>query len=433
MCVNDGAMKPRALLLGASLVINTALLATLVLKPEMAPLALRSLLRHGHASHPDESPQTSAMGGVDHAGRGGNPPIKSHWQAMDTADLKVLVARLREAGYPPLIIRAIIAVRVDEVFRSRSEAILAKAGPKEYWKPRQLGPETLSERQALNRERTRLIRSLVADELAASPEVSVQRRREYGSLPGAKIELVQRIEEDYSDMEGELSASFQNVFLPEDREKLALLQREKRADLAQVLSPEELAEYELRSSRVTQELRPALTLMNASEAEFRAIHAAYQPHVDALYPTEFSVIDAGRRRQETLERVLAAVKQALGPDRAAEFERASDREFQQMRRLTVQANLPLENALQAYALRGRIAAESERIAEAKDMGDEQKRAALKTLAQNARVQLNALLGQDSYANSVVWLNAMERGASVRFAPAGGVSLRPVGMGRPPRS
>lgn len=431
-------MKPLALLLGASLGINTALLATLALKPELAPVALNEALGRSTAS---DATKAAAAAGESQPANAPSPrapasPVgsgKAEWRVLDTPDLKLLVTRLRQAGYPGDVIRAIISARVEEQLTERVKTAFAKARPAELWKPRQFGPELVNELQALNRERGRLVRSLVPDELAASAEASAEQRRQFGNLPAAKIEALRRIQDDYTDMEGELRASFQNIILPEDREKLALLQREKRADLATVLSAEELAEYEMRASRVTRELRSAMTLMNASEAEFRAVFAAYQPHEDVLYPSDMAFTpDLTRRRQDVLTQVMADAKQALGPERFSEFERAADREFQQMRRLTVQGNLPAENAVQAYTLRAQIAAESARIAEAKDLSEDQKRASLKTLAQNARVQFTTLLGKDSYANGAQWLRAMESGAWVRFGPGGNVSLRPVGSSRTPR-
>ncbi len=56
-----------------------------------------------------------------------------------------------------------------------------------------------------------------------------------------------------------------------DREKLALLNRERRADLERVLTPEELFEYDLRQGPTAMRLRSQLAAFQPTEEEYRAI------------------------------------------------------------------------------------------------------------------------------------------------------------------
>src|SRR5260221_6737104 len=55
-----------------------------------------------------------------------------------------------------------------------------------------------------------------------------------------------------------------------------LFRSERRADIAAMLTPEELADYDLRTSRITGRLRPAMTLLDAGEDEFRRIYQAWR-------------------------------------------------------------------------------------------------------------------------------------------------------------
>jgi hypothetical protein len=233
-------------------------------------------------------------------------------------------------------------------------------------------------------------------------------------------------------MISQVRAATLGITLPEDTAKLELLEREKRADLAATLSPEELADYDLRSSTVTSRLRQALTLMDATEQEFRTLFAIHQASADQLYPTAATMRpDTIEQRRETLARVDAQVKAALGEARAAEFKRAADNEFQQLAGLATREKLPLSAAVQAYTIRTATTEESVRIVQDAQMTAEAKRAAMQALAQNARAQLATALGASGqgYGQSAQWLKSIESGMSVRFE-GNTTYFTPIGTPRP---
>jgi hypothetical protein len=193
---------------------------------------------------------------------------------------------------------------------------------------------------------------------------------------------------------------------------LALLEREKRADLAGVLSSEEFADYELRTSRVTHALRPALTLMGASESEFRAIFPLQQK-MEEKFPLGRSFSWDERHGAEL--QLLQDVKGVLGEARAADFARAADLGFQEIARVVERENLPPEAAVRTYELRNRTAAESIRIIEDPALSYEQKVSAMQVLAENSKGQLAALLGPGAaYAHSAAWIKAIGNGTGVKF-------------------
>ena len=114
----------------------------------------------------------------------------------------------------------------------------------------------------------------------------------------------------------------------------------------------------------------------------------------------------------------------LGDARFADYTRETIYDYQQLKRLTERANLPVEIANRAYALRDTIAQQSNRIFDDASLADEQKRTALQSLAQEVRAQLLATLGQvvgPAYVKTVdnQWLNNVERGAAVKFT---GISM-----------
>jgi hypothetical protein len=95
--------------------------------------------------------------------------------------------------------------------------------------------------------------------------------------PQEKQARVDRIRRDYDDVRSRTAAEYAaaagsfpgglNAFL----RQLALLEREKRTDLAAVLSPEELDALELAESNAGQTVRRSLAGSGATEAQIRAV------------------------------------------------------------------------------------------------------------------------------------------------------------------
>jgi hypothetical protein len=282
----------------------------------------------------------------------------------------------------------------------------------------------------LNREKARLMRDALGADFPESPETAEARRRNFGDLSADKADRLQRISDDYGDLRTQLNTAARGLVLPEDREKLALLEKEKRADLAKLLSPQELEDYLTRTSQTTMQLRSALTLMDASETEFRAISQAKQAYEDKYsYQVTGGFIgpDLMKERDAAQLKTADQLKAALGETRYAEYARVSDREYQSITRLAEQANLPATAAVQAYDQRTAAVKESNRVFDDPALTADQKRVALQTLAQTTRAQLTATLGADAGASYLKvadrWLTSMEQGTATTFTENGGTRTR----------
>jgi hypothetical protein len=347
------------------------------------------------------------------------------WTTLDSGDLRTLIARLRAAGFPAAIIRAIVSARIEASFSARMNALTKSVEDTPFWRPAPTNsfnnPKFNEERSQIYRDRARQLREVLGDDLfgASAGEATAAQRRQFGDLPKSKIDLVQRINDDYAEMISQARASTQGITLPEDREKLALLAREKRADLAAALTPQELEDYDLHSSASTTRMRSALTLMDASEAEFLTLFRIQQQFSDVLTNAGPGMMtaDLSRQRRDATAQINTQIKAALGDARAADYFRASDYEFQNLTQVVQRENLPASAAVTAYDLRNSTSAESLRIFNDKDLTNDQKLTAMQTLAQSTRAQLTSALGPTAgatYAKSAQWLQAIERGTSVSF-------------------
>lgn len=395
-------MKLPALLLVASLAANAALLFVYCGRGGPTPLLAPA------SAPPTQHPSPAAAASPLPAG------VSPHtWSALDTPDLRELVARLRATGFSPRVIRAIIEARVYEKFTAYYLGKLPPPADAPYWKPsREFFPghdQVFPDLVAFWNQQTpiteELIASLSTEDAAA---YAAKLRRDFGDLPREKIARIRQLNEDYYALGREIRVAADGLKLPEDDAKLALLEREKQADLAALLTPAELAAYEFAKTPVPYGLRRAFTVMDATEAEYRSL----VPYLKTI------AVD----QPDAATTALAATqaKAALGEVRYAEFLRASDREFQQLTYLTQQASLPAPTAVQALAARDTAVQESNRIAQDATLTYDQKRAALATLAQNTRAQLTATLGPaaPTYLTfAEKWLTGLAGGNTITFTPA----------------
>lgn len=411
-------MKLPVVLLLGSAALNAALVVTFVARPSLAPAAWRDFL----PATTDRAAAPAPAAAAKPAAAGRTLPL---WSSLDTADLPALVARLRAAGFPASVIRAIAAARIETQFSERMRRLAGQVESAPYWRPLATSfmhnARLNEERAQIYRDRARQLRELLGLEGLAgtNTDATAAQLRQYGNLSPAKIALLERINDDYAEMSSQVRAEANGVYLAEDREKLALLEREKRTDLAAILTAQELEDYEMRSSTITMRLRSALTLMDATEAEFRTLFRIQQQFADPLefQPGAMRSPVSFQERQAREKQISSAVAAALGAERAVEYERAQHYEFQQLARLAQQQNLDLKAAITAYELRGTTAEESNRIRLDRNLSPEAKTEALRALGQRTREKLQETLGAtaaQNYANSATWLQAIESGRSITF-------------------
>ncbi len=425
-------MKPVALVLCTSLAANAALLGVFAARPTLAPRAFRNYFEFGSDSA-STGTATAAASSTKARATKSRSVAAPWWQSLETPDLTTLVARLRAAGFPPAILRAIVDAEIEARFAPRIQELTRELNETPYWKPDPSfysGNAKLFESiNQIYRERAQVLRGLLGQDAFAygGVDVSTALQRQYGNLSEAKITVVQRIADDYAEMIGQVRTAMQGVTLPEDREKLALLEREKRADLAAVLTPAELADYEMRTSPITSRLRTPLSIMNATEAEFRTIFEIQQPYASVLSPgVGVITIDMSQQRRDATVKINEQVKAALGEARFAQYERASQSEFQQLHRLASPEGISYDAMAKAFEVRGPTATASTAIMNDRNLNADEKRNALQNLAQTARTEILSTLGPKvgpAYAENARWLTHIAQGGSISIMPDGNMSYR----------
>ncbi|RRJ97945.1 hypothetical protein Ga0100231_005820 [Opitutaceae bacterium TAV4] len=379
------ARFPRlALFLVISVAANAALVGYVALRPSV-PSAVTG----------DRAKAAAIQSGSPRAAARQRLPAADALAAAVSTDLPTYTENLRKAGVPDRLVRAIINAEINDRFREREEALRPKRREFQYWENQHNYYEndgvTLDQRLALidlRREKAALRKELLGD----APNTSG--KPDNNPIPSEKREATKQIAEDYGAMMEHIRREARGYMLPSDEEKVKYLEAERRRELAQILTPEEMREYDLRNSQTTQQMRWDLVAFGPAEEEFRAIHEL-RSEFDRDFPHRNNAgQEYWKQRNAAEEAMNAQLKVVLGEERYKDYERSQDWEFRQLRQLTNRLGLEPTAATQLYDLRDTTAQAARQIIDAKDMDLATKRESLKLLAEQTREQITGQLGQE---------------------------------------
>lgn len=339
------------------------------------------------------------------------------WERLTAhAEPADLVARLRAAEFPPHVIRLMLTLHLYDRHADRRRAIRQAYLAAPYWGT-PIDPAFNRANRALSREIGETVEKLLGPGATESPPADPDAwTRRHGALSPEKVAAIQRITSDYSDLRTDITTAAGRILLPEDREKLALLEKEQRADTERLLTPEELVDYDLRNGRTAQTLRFQLAAFNPSEQEFRAIHQVVRA-LDTQFPQSRTLTPEERRQKADAEAQLGPqLEIALGPERYADYKRATDPAWLQAHRYVTANELPASVTGRLAGLQQELSQRAAALRDERTLGAEQRNAQLAALAEEAERRLAATLGADrldDYRTSQgAWLRSLQP------APAG---------------
>jgi hypothetical protein len=408
-------MKLPVVLLVASLAVNAAVV-TLYFKQSSGATsagsaAVAALPEKSAGSSGSAAPVPSAAS--DAAVQ--TAQLAKSWSELQAGDLKTLPERLRAAGFPPSMIRAIVAAQVNEQFSARRKELLGNQAEQPFWKNQRSGmidPKTMTALRDLGKEQMALMKSLLGDSAPGNDEINAWQRRQFGNLAPEKLTQLQSINTDYGELQQEIMQKANGVMLPEDREKLAYLEKEKLADIAKTLTPQEFEEFQLRSSNTANQLRGQLGSFNTTEAEFRALYKAAAA-IDEKYGTAGSF--GGARNpgdyQNRQADMLAQAKAVLTPERFADYKLATDPQSRQVSSLVARLELPPATTQQVVSLQQDVQARARAIQTNRALSVADRTAQLTALQQEATAKLTTTLtprGLEAYKqNGGYWLDSLK--------------------------
>jgi hypothetical protein len=268
------------------------------------------------------------------------------WSELQADDLKAQAEKLRADGFPPTMIRAIIAARIHADFAARRKALEAEAGEQPFW--RAADQKNATALRSLYMEEQKIIKDLLGRDPLNGTGASL--RRQFPGFAEETIDQLTGIRERYDEQRMEIFRNVRGSLLPEEQAKSEALDKAMRAEIAATLSPADFDDYQLRTSNVANQLRYELTAFDANEQEFRALFKLKSDFEDQWGYRSGMTPDQMQGRMTAQKQLDEQIKTALGPDRYTEYQRATDYNYRQTTQLVSRLNLPAETANTLYTI-----------------------------------------------------------------------------------
>jgi hypothetical protein len=307
--------------------------------------AIAYLLLKGSATDNAATTASLTAGATKIAATPGGPETWSHLQ---TDDLAQEIKRLEASGFPPNVIRAIIAAHIHEQYAARMKALSPDNLDRPFWKnSSSYDPATMAAMRQLYKEQEKAIKDLLGPDPDESENQSYN-RTSLSFLPADKADAVRDLIAQFDEKR---SAAFSSGFF--DQAKYAALEKEQHDALASVLTPSELLDYDLRNSTTARTLRDRLLAFDPSEAEFRAIYqlqAAFDEKYRGLNMVPGASQQDMRARMDAEKELSNQIKAVLTPDRSAIYDRMTDYNYVRTSQLVARLDLPATTTDQLYAV-----------------------------------------------------------------------------------
>jgi hypothetical protein len=344
------------------------------------------------------------------------PGLPFQWSQIASEDLKIYRDHLRAIGCPEVTVREIIRAVINEGFGARRRVILASFQDR-YWDMvlrgelvrRQWLPQT-EWGQALTllaAERQQLISDVLGpDALTTEAERQTQRadlEQKFSWLSPEKRARMIALEEKYQRQLAEWAATLASrangAPTPEDEDNLQKLHQEFDEAEKQVLTPEELAELNLRESDVA-DWAASLPGFNPTEDEWRSLtELRSQFEASQGAPADPDLTDEQRAAQqsELQSNFVNSVQGVLDPDRFAQYQLANNDQYQALHNVTQRYGLPDSVAAQGLNVQQTAQAQADQVRDNPNLSPEDQQAALNAIQQETEQTLGQMLGAQVFS------------------------------------
>lgn len=339
----------------------------------------------------------------------------ANWAAIESTNYVTYINNLRGFGCPEETVRDIILTDIAKTYSRRKAEVRARAGGYRWWQTSETGelddasdPAIKAQVEALDAEQ----QALVAELLEVDFETEMARywggddyeARAYGFLNDEKRDRVAAVQSRFDELERAIYDRSKGFMLDQDQEALRQLQRQREAELAQVLSAEELEEFHLRNSSTASSLRAQLHGFNPSQEEFRRIFRL-QKTFDDRFNNGFDLTDPTQAEvqaaaQDQAQQALnEEIRRNIGAQRYQEFQRAQDADYRALMQFTERFDVSPNIASRVYDMKVEAERQKLRLEADPNITAEQRVQALAAVAQETERSVAHLMGGQ---NSQLW-------------------------------
>lgn len=336
----------------------------------------------------------------------------SSWKDLQTEDLKELIRRLRALGCPEDTIQDIIVGEVNRRYAARTRKLWPERYENEpFWKVRKNDPaESKKNREQWRKDRElqKEKSALLVELLGVDPEK--QRRKEEGLeenyswqeqrvafLPEAKREAVQKFLDDFEDRMQDFYARNRGMWDSETRAEQRQLEAERLKGLGQYLTPDELREFELRSSQLATQLSYDLRNVSLTRDQYESIYDLRKKYGDSVNNYgDVETKEARAQVEQNKEAMDAELAAALGADKFKEYSRGQDYAYQQLARLAKRYDLPADTATKVYDFKEAAERSVKELNADKNLTGEQRQASFQQIRTETEKAVRDALGEQNF-------------------------------------
>ena len=290
------------------------------------------------------------------------------WSQIESDDYKEYIQNLRDIGCPEETIRNLVKQDLDKYYDQRKADILSKSpARKEFWKtgnPSSLGRPSASassQMAQLDREKNEVLGELFEPSgLAAinrpGPLALARSQAKSGYamdfIPEETKAQLNTLEQEYGSQL--LKKMAQGASDAQDMAEIRQLRQDRDSSIANMLTPEQKMEYDLRKSPTAANMRLQMDGFDPSEDEFRDIFGARKSFDDEHGVVPGASISAGdmEGRQFAEQEMNDQIHTSLGDDRYQDYLRQTDYDYKSIAKITERQGLGENISAQVYDMKG---------------------------------------------------------------------------------
>jgi hypothetical protein len=393
-------MKSKNLVIALPLALNIALGVALFLQPEAKSTTVGINQHHEEKSPEARLEDTKSL----------NEEIATAtqtftWESVESGDYLTYIENLRSIGCPEDTIRDIISADVNKLYDQRWKEIKQASGNHkfEYWKSSAMfggmSSELRKQFKEHDDERRQTLQSLLGQKIPRKitdlATIFDPFENMLAFLPQSKRDSIMEIQQLMSERMMEAAEEGNNL----EASDWQKVEQEQKDALAELLTPEELTEYNLRMSNSANTLRSELGGFDVSEGEFRNLYTLRETF-DEEYGT-FGPVEGQdaqewyQQRSEGEKEMKTAYKDVLGDDRYREYQHEQTLRGSSLRKVAKEFEIPREDLYDVFDATDAAQEAAAVIRENQTLSDADRQMALDRIRSETESQLSNLIGDEA--------------------------------------
>lgn len=331
------------------------------------------------------------------------------WGQLESEDYRTYINRLRSIGCPEETIRDIIIADLEKLMAPELQKVDGHKEPPKYWQPKSLertvdALEKEGQKQQIDFRKRAIVRELLGVDLAAERS-RVKGEQDFyqerlGFLdPDKQMSVRMAIEKANRDetILREKSWLENDTLTGDEKQQLRAIEQEKDQQIAQVLSPDELEQYNLWFSPSAYRVRDAFLVLDPNEKDFLALYHIQKEFDDKWDGVDPSALPADQQIQfqQAQSSYNNAIRDYLGPERYEKFLQTREPDFHEMQDTLAQFGLKPEVANEVYGFKKVLTDERSRVT-ASTVDPAQRADILRALSEETEQAVVEAMGPKAY-------------------------------------